>query len=117
MTVPAIIFWAELILLAHEAGHVLAWAAMGVQPAGIAYRHWHHVPLKIGVRFDADIGALTAGQLRRGALAGPAANLLLALGLLPAGHPVAGICSILFGLSQLLPFRGLDGGAAIRGAR
>lgn len=89
--------------LVHEAGHIIAWKAMGVNPKGIKREGW-----KLGVEYKADVSELKASHKLLGAVSGPLASILVGIALWQI-EPLIGACSIMFGLLCCFPVRDSDG--------
>jgi len=117
-----VLVWAICVVggsaLLHEFGHAWTARAVGWKVIGLRW-HWY------GVAFVADPNG-KPDQLWKVALGGLSATALLALGFL-AGTALPGPDSVLFGLgftvnaaillTNLVPFRWLDGGQVLAGIR
>lgn len=102
------LFWRGLLCcVIHELGHLVALGLMGVPVAGLRITVFGaEIQLRRGMSYGQEIFA---------ALAGPAANLVLAgvLCRVPGGELTAGV-SFALGCFNLLPFETMDGGRCLR---
>jgi Zn-dependent protease len=91
-----------LVILIHEAAHLTAALLLGinVRRIGVSWK---------GIYIVREAGPAPANMITT--LAGPFANLLLAVAL-PSSHVFASM-NLIFGLTNLMPFGGSDGQRAL----